>query len=112
MYNYFATVIRVIDGDTAELLVDRGWHDYKRVRVRFLDVNAQEVRTRDHEEKMQGLYVKKKLAECIEGRTVILYSVKLDKYGRSLGRIYLEDMTYVNDLVAQWVEHAKTFKIQ
>jgi len=43
-YTFDARVLRVIDGDTFEVQLDRGFHDGSMKRLRLLDVNCPEVR--------------------------------------------------------------------
>jgi endonuclease YncB( thermonuclease family) len=57
-----AKELRVIDGDTFDLMVDNGFHNLVKVRVRLLagsgGVDAPETRTKDREEKERGLVAK------------------------------------------------------
>ena len=58
MFKYNAKVIRVVDGDTVDALVDLGFSTFKKVRIRMMGINAPESRTRDLEEKAKGLAAK------------------------------------------------------
>jgi micrococcal nuclease len=49
---------RVIDGDTVEVVLDRGFNETKTVSLRFAGLNAPETRTRRELEKEAGLLVK------------------------------------------------------
>ena len=51
MFEYNATVTRVVDGDTIDAIVDLGFSTFKKVRIRMHGINAPESRTRDLEEK-------------------------------------------------------------
>ena len=51
MFEYNAKVIRVVDGDTIDAMVDLGFSTFKKVRIRMHGINAPESRTRDLEEK-------------------------------------------------------------
>ena len=51
MFEYNATIVRVVDGDTVDALVDLGFDTWKKVRIRMHGINAPESRTRDLEEK-------------------------------------------------------------
>ena len=55
---YNAKVVRVVDGDTIDLLVDLGFSIHHKVRVRLYGINTPESRTRDLEEKALGLKAK------------------------------------------------------
>ena len=45
MYEYNAKCVRVVDGDTADFLVDLGFDTWKKVRVRFAGINTPETRS-------------------------------------------------------------------
>ena len=62
MYEYQATVLRVIDGDTIEVDIDLGFSTIiKKRRVRFKGIDTPEVRTRDLVEKEAGLRAKERV---------------------------------------------------
>jgi len=90
MYIYNAELIRVIDGDTIEAMVDLGFYTWHKVTVRLYGINTPETRTRDLEEKERGLAAKKRLTELLYGM-FILESHGIGKYGRCLGSIYVDD---------------------
>ena len=54
MYEYSAQVLRVVDGDTVDVLIDCGFSTFKKERVRLYGIDAPESRTRDKEEKIRG----------------------------------------------------------
>jgi micrococcal nuclease len=49
MYEYNAKVLRVVDGDTVDVLIDVGFSTFKKERVRLHGINTPECRTRDLE---------------------------------------------------------------
>mgnify|MGYP001304981027 FL=1 len=51
MYEYKAKVLRVVDGDTVDVLIDVGFSTFKKERVRLHGINTPECRTRDLKEK-------------------------------------------------------------
>ena len=51
MYEYRAKLVRVVDGDTVDALIDCGFSLFTRQRIRLLGINTPECRTRDKEEK-------------------------------------------------------------
>ena len=74
MYEYSAQVLRVVDGDTVDVLIDCGFSTFKKERVRLYGIDAPESRTRDKQEKIKGLAAKERLDELItntEGNVVI-----------------------------------------
>ena len=92
MYEYSAQVLRVVDGDTVDVLIDCGFSTFKKERVRLYGIDAPESRTRDKQEKIKGLAAKERLDELItntEGNVVIKTELdKKGKFGRILGVIW------------------------
>jgi micrococcal nuclease len=88
-------------------MIDQGMKHFARVKVRLVGINTPEIRTTDLEEKERGYSAKNFLKELIEGKTVIVHTVKKGKFGRWLGVLWLyeEDMTELgqslNDLMIQ-----------
>ena len=93
MFEYNATVIRVVDGDTIDAMVDLGFSTFKKVRIRMHGINAPESRTRDLEEKKRGLAAKARLTELLKNANnkFILVSHGVGKFGRCLGDIRIND---------------------
>ncbi len=91
MYQYKAKLIKVVDGDTVDALIDCGFSTFKKERVRLLGIDAPESRTRDKAEKKKGLAAKARLKELIkEGKNEFIIETSIDKkgkYGRLLGKI-------------------------
>ena len=91
MYQYkIKKINRVIDGDTVDLNIDLGFGITISHRVRLKDIDDAETRTKDLEEKAEGikarLWLEKELSR--EGEWII-DTYKEDKYGRILGTLYL-----------------------
>ena len=100
-YNFRVTeIVKVLDGDTIDVLIDLGFDLFKKERVRIAGVDTPEKRTRDLEEKALGIdatnWLKKKLEDTIAGdgdeltiRTELVGGT--GKYGRLLGWLYIGD---------------------
>ena len=91
MYQYkIKKINRIIDGDTVDLDIDLGFSITISHRVRLKGIDAAETRTKDLEEKAEGikarLWLEKELSR--EGEWII-ETYKEDKYGRILGTLYL-----------------------
>jgi micrococcal nuclease len=97
MYEYRCIIIKVIDGDTADVDIDLGFGVWmKKQRIRFYGIDTPESRTRDLEEKKYGLMAKEMvLAHLPIGSTQILRTHKdgVGKYGRILGSFVVGDTT-------------------
>ena len=107
-YNFRVTkIVKVLDGDTIDVLIDLGFDLYKKERVRIAGVDTPEKRTRDLEEKALGVdatyWMKKHLEDTIAGdgdeltiRTELVGGT--GKYGRLLGWLYInEDLISLNE---------------
>ena len=90
---YSAKLVRVVDGDTADAMIDLGFNVWVKNRIRFMGVDAWESRTRNLEEKEKGLaakaYVKDLLENSDEGK-FLLKSHGVGKYGRVLGELFVK----------------------
>lgn len=107
-YNFRVTeIVKVLDGDTIDVLIDLGFDLFKKERVRIAGVDTPEKRTKDLEEKALGIdatnWLKKKLEDTIAGdgdeltiRTELVGGT--GKYGRLLGWLYInEDLISLNE---------------
>lgn len=77
-----AVVLRIVDGDTARLELDLGWHTYRVENCRVAGINAPEMNT--VEGKAAKVYAEQLLPVDTQ---VVFVSKQLDKYGRPLGHI-------------------------
>lgn len=100
VYKYNAKVVRIIDGDTIDALCDLGFDVWIKKRIRLYGIDAPETRTRDLDEKKQGLATKDKLTELLDGNggMFVLKSHGVGKYGRCLGTIFIKDQN-INELL-------------
>ena len=104
-HNYSAKLVRVVDGDTCDAMIDLGFNTWVKKRIRFKGVDCWESRTRDLDEKKKGLlakdYVKDLLENSDEGKFV-LKSYGVGKYGRVLGELFVKgNETSVNELLKE-----------
>ena len=104
MYEYKATIRRVVDGDTVDVTLDLGFNILYNSRIRLLGIDTPESRTRDLEEKARGLAAKDRVKElCPVGSSVILKTTKdgRGKFGRILGEIFVGDINVNQQLVSE-----------
>jgi len=83
-YTYKCQAIKVIDGDTLDVVIDCGFGILKQERIRLLGVDTPELRSSDFEEKRRANLAKDRLIQLTQGDLVITTSKK-GKYGRYLG---------------------------
>jgi len=91
---YGAQVLKVIDGDTIDLMIDLGFDIHHKIRVRLYGVNTPESRTKDAAEKEMGLKAKSFTKDWLDGHQWVFVNTipdKNDKYGRILAKIYSSD---------------------
>ena len=103
MFTYEAKVLRVVDGDTIDALIDLGFNIHKKIRIRMVGINTPESRTRDLEEKKLGLAAKARLKEILKENKnkFILESQGVGKYGRCLGIIKINDASVNQQLITE-----------
>lgn len=90
MYEYDAMILRWLDGDTVDVMLDLGVDILRKMRVRLAGVNTPEIHSRDLDEKKRGNAA---LAFAITlapvGTKVRTKTEKTaEKYGRYLARIW------------------------
>ena len=99
-YNFRVTeIVKVIDGDTIDVVIDLGFNLSKKERVRIAGVDTPEKRTRNKEEKALGIdatyWLKNELETAITGADDLIIRTELvggtGKYGRLLGWCYIGD---------------------
>ncbi len=94
MFEYNATILRVVDGDTVDVDIDLGFGmAYVKQRVRMLGIDTPESRTRDLEEKKFGLASKKYVEKYLKVGEKYKLKTALDKgkYGRILGEFFITE---------------------
>ena len=90
MYEYAVKeIVKVVDGDTVDVVIDLGFDLSKKERVRLAGIDTPESRTRHTEEKVFGLEAKAYLKTRLEGCEKLIVKTEKDgKYGRMLGWFY------------------------
>ena len=104
MYEYKATVIKVVDGDTVDVDIDLGFGIVlSDERVRIAGIDTPESRTRDKEEKKFGLAAKARVKQLL-GKTCVL-KTQINKNGEDMkgkfGRI-LGDFNVYDGATDTW----------
>lgn len=84
MYQYKATLVRAVDGDTAILEVDLGFHLTATMDFRLLGINTPEMKAPT---RAAGLAAKAELERLCGLGALRISTEKSDKYGRWLASI-------------------------
>jgi micrococcal nuclease len=94
MYEYKAQVLRVVDGDTVDFLVDLGFMVHVKVRARLVGVNTPEVYgvKKDSDEYAAGQVASQVtrlwfVNNCPDG-TCVIRTQKTGKYGRWIAEVF------------------------
>tara|TARA_B100000900_G_scaffold415740_2_gene446940 strand:+ start:3373 stop:3804 length:432 start_codon:yes stop_codon:yes gene_type:complete len=108
MYEYRATINRVVDGDTVDIDIDLGFGIWmKDERVRVMGIDTPESRTSDKVEKVFGLAAKDRLKELIPEGSIQVLKTEVDrdgedakgKFGRILGDFIVDGVRITDTLV-------------
>ena len=107
LYHYKARLLRVIDGDTVELIIDLGFETFKECSCRLYGINTPELRKASEKEaaiKSKDYLLSLFNSDQVGGQVsdqVYIYSNKIDKYGRPLVTIYVGDININARMVEQ-----------
>ena len=104
MYEYrVKEVVKVVDGDTVDLLLDLGFSLLKKERCRVAGIDTPESRTRDLKEKAYGLEAKAFLTGVLENAVNLrVHTEKDGKYGRMLGHLHADNYEgSINEMMIQ-----------
>jgi len=105
MYEYKCTVLRVVDGDTIDVMVDLGFETWVKKRVRLFGIDCPETRTRDRKEKKAGLKAKDFTEKMIVefNNQCRIKSKGIGKFGRIIGEVFFdkssEEIYCLNDML-------------
>jgi micrococcal nuclease len=108
MYTYAVKqVVKIVDGDTVDVLIDLGFELTKKERVRIAGIDTPEKRTTNELEKRLGKEASN-FAEVwfSQPGQIIVKTEKDEKYGRMLGYFYRGEESYSELAIAQgyaWV---------
>ena len=85
MFQYAATVLRVIDGDTIDVNLDLGFRVRFETQLRFKGVNTPELRGPT---RAAGMTSKAYVEQAVPpGTLIIVNTYKVEKYGRYLAEV-------------------------
>ena len=91
MYTYYTKIDKIVDGDTCDVFIDLGFSVWHKERIRLAGIDTAEKNT------PLGKALKEFLIKNLEGKLVKLEVSKPDKYGRYLGKVYLNSEESIND---------------
>lgn len=97
MYRYEARLIRWVDGDTADLDVDLGFHLSHAIRVRLFGVDCPELHTPEGKSALAFVLGIVPVGSAVE---IVTVKDRTEKYGRYLASIYRDGESVVERLIA------------
>lgn len=105
MYSYWGKVVKVVDGDTYDILVDAGFDIRFQGRFRLLGVDTPEIFgvKRDTEDYQRGLAASKFVRSILPAGKwveVRVYQSNNDKYGRWLAEVYVDGESLAEIILA------------
>lgn len=102
MYEYKASVTRVLDGDTFDAIIDLGFHITFQLRVRLRGIDCAETyHPVNNLEREHGLQAKT-LAESLIGNKIVILRTVLDSvYNRYEADVILEDGRSLKDILLE-----------
>jgi micrococcal nuclease len=97
-YFYRAYISKVVDGDSCIGDIDLGFGiKTSNTKIRLDGIDTAELKSKDVILKAKALEAKELLRSLIENKIVYLKSLGVDKYGRSLAKIYTLDGVCCNE---------------
>lgn len=92
MYTYKAKVIRIIDGDTIEVILDLGLSISVTTKLRIADIDTPETyRPINEREREHGEAATAFVSDLILNKDVIVKTAKTGKYGRYIAHVTIPD---------------------
>lgn len=85
LYTFKAKCVRVIDGDTIEIILQLGFETYAKRRVRLLGVDTPERGQDKFKEATEFTRT------CVEDKDIYVQTYKSDVFGRYLANVWYED---------------------
>jgi len=103
MYEYIVKeILKVVDGDTVDIVLDLGFSVYRKERIRINRIDTPESISKDPNEKKLGLEAKDYVSIwLINQKEIRIKTLKNDKYGRLLGEFYGDNDVCLSDLLIE-----------
>jgi len=103
MYEYKCEVVKIIDGDTVDVILDLGFSILHKARVRLYAIDTPESRTRNKDEKARGLMAKNFIVQHVNAAESCVIQTHLKdskgKFGRVLGTLVTDGLNINQTLV-------------
>lgn len=93
MYNYTAKIVKVVDGDTMDALVDLGFNMTMRIRLRVMELDTPELfRPKSEAEALHAAEARDRAIQLLNEKSVIINTFKdPSAYNRYSAKITMSD---------------------
>ena len=98
-FKYAAKVIKVIDGDTIDCVIDLGFYVSTHERFRLYGIDTPEKTSKNATVKKLAFDASKYVTDTIQGKDIILECFGKDKYGRWLAIVTFNDVNLNDHLI-------------
>jgi micrococcal nuclease len=100
LYVYWVRLLKVVDGDTIDVMVDLGFRTFVGARLRLAGIDTAELNSTDPEKRKLAQEAKIYLLSRLPEEFVIkTYLDRSDKYGRMLAEVWVGDSMVNEELV-------------
>ena len=111
LYNFTATLSRIIDGDTIEVIIDLGFNITYKEKVRISKIDTPEINVSNTTHRESGILVKNYLKSLLENKKLYLKTYKsYEKYDRYNAMVQIEHPDHPNELL-DVSTHLLTYKL-
>lgn len=103
MYEYkIKEIIKVIDGDTLDIIIDVGFNILTRQKIRLDGIDTPELNSTDQLTRKMATEAKIFVENWIKNqKNLNIQTIKDDKYGRIVGRIFGDSKNCLNILLTE-----------
>lgn len=91
IFTYKAEVTNVVDGDTVDMIIDQGFHNQTKQRIRLLRINTPELTDKDPIIRQKAIEAKQFVIDTVLNKPVVVKTEKSDSFGRFLAEIFYMD---------------------
>ncbi len=101
IFDYKGLYISNRDGDSSTIELDLGLKIYHRTNCRLAGINTPELNDPDPAMRIKAFAARDRLKELLTGKQIIVYSHKLDKFGRPLVTIYIDSVNINQQMITE-----------
>jgi micrococcal nuclease len=103
MYEYkIKEIIKIIDGDTLDLIIDVGFNILTRQKIRLDGIDTPEINSTDQSIRKVAMEAKLFVENWLKDqKNLNIQTIKDDKYGRIVGKIFGNDKICLNNILIE-----------